>query len=310
MARSTKTYTVWVDNVDDVLAAHQNDPNVDIAEIWNTLTLVEATELTIAAGVITVVQNYHTVDTAGDAASDDLDTITLGTNIEEGTILVIRPDNDARTIVIKHNTGNILCPGGEDITLKNEEDSAMLMYDETLVKWIVISYTISIISSQFALTAGGGQPTTTNGCADAVKLELGTNDVDIVTLNFDKDNDEYAVWQFPLPDDYDGGTVLYRVYWSHPAAAAFVVYWELSLLMVGDDDAMDQAWGAAISVNDAGGTTNDKYITAWSAAVTPAGSPAAGASGFFRLMRDANHASDTLDVDARVHSIQIEYTRA
>lgn len=139
MARSTLSYTPKVDNTNDVMAEHVNTLQTNQEKIWNTLAFVEATELTIdAAGAIIVTQNYHTVDTLADAASDDLDTITISGNIGEGSILIIRPDHTDRTIVVKHNTGNIMCNGNADITLDDSHDLAILIYDETLVKWMAM----------------------------------------------------------------------------------------------------------------------------------------------------------------------------
>ena len=79
-------------------------------------------------------------------------------------------------------------------------------------------------------------------------------------------------------------------------------------MAVGNDDAMDASWGTAIAVTDTGGTGNDLYISAWSAAVTIAGTPVAGDLAFFRLMLDTSES--TIDVDARVHAIQVRYTRS
>lgn len=86
--------------------------------------LAEVSELTIAAGVITVTTNYHSVDTEADAASDDLDTVS-GT--ENGGIYLLRPSNDARSIVVKHGTGNIETVGGVDITLAEDDDLVFLV---------------------------------------------------------------------------------------------------------------------------------------------------------------------------------------
>jgi hypothetical protein len=89
----------------------------------------DAAALTIAAGVITRTQVYHRVDTQGGGATDNLDTINGGT---EGDILVIRPENDARTIVVRHNIGNIWLINGSDITLDDAEDHLLLIYDGTV----------------------------------------------------------------------------------------------------------------------------------------------------------------------------------
>ena len=67
------------------------------------INLTDPTELTIAAGVITVTQGYHTVDTQGDAPSDDLDTINGGTI---GDLLVLSGANDAREVQLT-DAGNI-----------------------------------------------------------------------------------------------------------------------------------------------------------------------------------------------------------
>ena len=136
MARATLAHTTKVDNTTDVMAAHINLLQTNQEKIWNTFAFVEPTELTIAAGVITVTSNYHTVDTAADAVSDDLDTITISGNIGEGSLLVIRPDHTDRDIVIKHGTGNILCAGNADITLDDSHDFAILIYDATLASWM------------------------------------------------------------------------------------------------------------------------------------------------------------------------------
>lgn len=90
------------------------------------------TTLTIATGTVTATQSSHKIDTEASAASDDLDTIN-GTSADR--LLFISPANDARTVVIKHNTGNILCVGNADLTMDDAHDFAILWYDGTLAKW-------------------------------------------------------------------------------------------------------------------------------------------------------------------------------
>jgi len=110
--------------------------NAKFNEIKNYITkgleLKNLTELTIAAGVITITECFHTVDTEADDPSDDLDTINGGTI---GAILVIKPVNGARTVIVKHNTGNIWLKGQTDITLDDLEDGLILIYTAGS-KWI------------------------------------------------------------------------------------------------------------------------------------------------------------------------------
>lgn len=76
-----------------------------------------ATELTIAAGVVTVTQVKHTL-AAQAGVTDDLDTINVDADIPstyEGIALLTAATGD--TITIKHSTGNIELSGLADIVL-------------------------------------------------------------------------------------------------------------------------------------------------------------------------------------------------
>lgn len=80
-----------------------------------------STELTISAGVVTATKSSHTIDTEGNAASDDLDTISGGA---EGDILHLEANNAARTVVLKDGTGNLRLEG--DFSMDNTQDTIML----------------------------------------------------------------------------------------------------------------------------------------------------------------------------------------
>jgi len=108
------------------------DPGEDgIVDKVKGLNLATASELTIATGVITVTQSVHTVDTEGDAGTDDLDTINGGATVQ---LIILRAEDDAHTVVVKHNTGNIWLKRKQDLSLDDLEDGLMLFWDGT--KWI------------------------------------------------------------------------------------------------------------------------------------------------------------------------------
>ena len=88
-----------------------------------------ATELTIAAGAITVTRNLHTLDTEDDAASDDLDTMTAGTAVAAGFLLTVLVGDTARAITLKDGTGNLAL--GRDIVVHGANQMAVLVYDGT-----------------------------------------------------------------------------------------------------------------------------------------------------------------------------------
>lgn len=101
--------------------------------IGTFLNLGAATELTIDGdGAIAVTRSYHSVDTNADGATDDLSTISGGT---EGDVVVLRANNSGRSVVVKNGVGNILC--GADVTLDNVADSITLLYDGA--NWLKIA---------------------------------------------------------------------------------------------------------------------------------------------------------------------------
>lgn len=92
------------------------------------------TKLTVNAGAITVIKNYHLVDGQGDA-NDDLDTINGG---HDGMELTLQAEDDAVTITIRDNSvggGNIELEGNASIVLDTVKDKAYLLYDGTNSIW-------------------------------------------------------------------------------------------------------------------------------------------------------------------------------
>jgi hypothetical protein len=102
------------------------------------LQFATASELTISSGAITPTQNWHIVDTEGDAATDDLTTIG-STDSVDGSILFLTQANDARVITIKHLTGNIYCPRSIDILISVSQRPVGLIYSSSSEKWLVFS---------------------------------------------------------------------------------------------------------------------------------------------------------------------------
>lgn len=92
------------------------------------ITLLDATELTIASGAVTVTSGYHAVDTESDAASDDLATLTA-TGLTAGHLVVLRAENVSRVVTLKDGTGNLLLNG--DYALSATDRTITLIYDGT-----------------------------------------------------------------------------------------------------------------------------------------------------------------------------------
>jgi len=141
-----KTHSHTVPDHDHSAGSSQGGQNL---KKIRELQLDTAVEVTIAAGVITPPQMYVKVDTEADAATDDLVTITAPP-ASAARLLVIAPINAARTVVVKHNTGNIWT-GGDDISLEDLGDHLILIYDGT--EWAVIGGSAAIAGTHSVLSA-------------------------------------------------------------------------------------------------------------------------------------------------------------
>lgn len=134
-------------------------------------------ELTISTGAVTAGElTYFTIDTEGDAATDDLDTIN---GVLDGKVIVISSADDARDVVVKHNTGNIYNPAGQDITLGKTQDIIELRYDADLTKWIVVSYQNADTELK-PLTLATAQASTSGTTIDFTSLPSGLKKITVM----------------------------------------------------------------------------------------------------------------------------------
>ena len=158
-----------------------------------------STELTIdGSGDVTRTQASHNIDTNGGAGTDNLDGIAGGA---DGMFLLIRPNNDGRTVVVRHNqnataTKNILLAGGDDATLDDIQDFLFLIYDSALDTngaWVEISrstetsaYTdvdaIAAVEGEATLALSGAVEITGILTIDVINEKTGAAGVTIETV--------------------------------------------------------------------------------------------------------------------------------
>jgi hypothetical protein len=159
------------------------------------------------------------------------------------------------------------------------------------------------------IPAGAMTPATTNGCASIATAETTTNKINYRYLGFDAAAVEYAWFYIPSPKSYNASTLTARFEWTHPSTVTnFGVVWQIEILSLTDDDALDTAVGTAVTVTDTGGTTGDFYQSAETGAITPSNTAAKQDGLFVRVSRLATSGSDTLAVDANLIAVQIYYT--
>ena len=157
--------------------------------------------------------------------------------------------------------------------------------------------------------AGAMRPTVSNGCAALTDVETTAGRPDMTVLDFDATADEHAQFQVGFPKSWNLGTVTFQIFWTSTATDTDGVTWALQGVACSDGDTLDVAYGTPVTVDDLNqSTAEDLYVTAESAAVTIAGTPAAGDECFFRLFRDVSDANDTATEDARLLGVKFFYT--
>lgn len=260
---------------------------------------------TFAPGLTTIATNSTTAVTAAAApASGDvrqvkfLSLYNADTASMTATVRVV--DNGTNRILVK-----VELAAGERLEYTDGHGFRVLT-DTGAEKAATSGGDSSVGRHMVPIMAGSMGPSSSGGCAALATTVSAANQPDIVTLNFDASTQEYAQFALAMPESWDEGTITFQPIWSHASTTTnFGVVWDLQAVAVSNDDAIAAAFGTAQTSTDTGGTTNDLYVGPESAAITVAGTPAAGDTVLFRLSRVTGNGSDTMAVDARLHGIRL-----
>jgi len=150
-------------------------------------------------------------------------------------------------------------------------------------------------------------PATTNG-ASAVQVQTTAVRPDIKALDFLANTNQFAQFSVAFPKSWNAGTVTYQVYWSPGGTNTGNCIFGLQGISLADNDTIDQAYGTAVLITDAGiGAQKKQQISAVSGAVTIA-NVGDSKQTYFQFLRDATAGADTFSSDARVLGIKIFFT--
>ncbi len=150
-------------------------------------------------------------------------------------------------------------------------------------------------------------PTKSNGCASRTQVETTAGRPDMDVLDFDASADEHAQFSVAFPKSWNLGTVTYQAFWTSTATDTDGVAWGLQGVAMNDNETIDVTYGTAIVVTDnAQGAVEELLVSAESAAVTIAGTPADNDLTYFRIGRDVS--GDAMAGDARLHGVKIFFT--
>ena len=221
------------------------------------------------------------------------------------------------------NGASLVLPGATNITTAAGDYAVFRAYGAGVVRCIAFTKASGksvIFPSLTDISARGqGKETifvpavsmtsrTTNG-PSAGSVEMSTNKNMFKTLDFDTTTQEFAQFEVWFPKSWNLGTVTFQPMWSHAATTTnFGVAFGLAGVARSDNDAGDVAFGTAVTSVDTGGTTNNIYLGPESAAITIAGTPAAGDTVLFQINRTVADAGDTMAIDARLHGVRLFFT--
>jgi hypothetical protein len=156
------------------------------------------------------------------------------------------------------------------------------------------------------IDASAMRPKATNG-AGFSDYDSGASDVTLYCADFDTTTQEYAQFKMAMPEIWDEGTVTFKPYWTNTAGLSTeTVVFSLAGLALGNDDAINASFGTVQTSSDTWIAQNDLHVGPESAAITIAGTPAAGDLVVFEVSRVV--ASDNMTGDARLIGLMLYVT--
>lgn len=161
-------------------------------------------------------------------------------------------------------------------------------------------------SFNMPLPASTWVPRPSNGCSDPETRESTSNKRVREVVNFDGASREHMQLEVFLPKSYSGGTIKYRVHWECSGMSSGDAVFGLQAASLADNETIDMAYGTAIEITDSHNGSGKRMVSAWSAAMTPSGSPAGGEALSLQFYRKSDNAADTLDAtDVQVACVEL-----
>ena len=147
---------------------------------------------------------------------------------------------------------------------------------------------------------------TTSGAAIG-STETTTNKVMLKSFDFDASSIEYVQFTVRMPKSWNEGTFTAAFLWTAASGSGDVI-WGIQGVAIGNDDAIDAAFGTAQTATDSLIAANDNHVSPTTSAATIAGTPAAEDWVVFQVYRNATAGGDTLGVDAQLLGVTIYVT--
>ena len=296
---TTFAFQTWADTANDLLKI-RNAGNSAWINVYKLSTGgPEQGADIVSASALPVLADGLFNDVTGTTGITSINTLGVG------VMKILQFD---AAVTLTHHATNLVLPAGVNIT--TVAGQVLTFYEYAAGDWRLVSSSLPTAGKQtIPIPASSMRPTVSNGAAAITDAETTAGRPDITAFAFDASADEAVQFQIPMPKSWDLGTLTFDVQWASTATDTDGVAWALQLLYVPDNSTIDAAYGTAVVVtDDAQGAAEEQYQTAESAAVTAAGSPAAGGMLYGRLFRDVSDANDDMTEDALLQAIKLHIT--
>jgi hypothetical protein len=165
------------------------------------------------------------------------------------------------------------------------------------------------------ISARNMTPSVTAGATALASVEYPTNDMTHSVLVFPGiTSDKSAEFNIVMPPSWDRGAIKFKAFWAPGHTDANpdeFISLSLAAGAFSNDDGLDSTLGTPQIISDQATSDDDMHVSAASAAITVAGSPALGDVIHFKLTRDFDYAGAgaAMDVDLRLFGVLIQYQK-
>ena len=168
---------------------------------------------------------------------------------------------------------------------------------------------VVIGTQQFGVGSQGIYPGISNPANAIQQREQGTFNQQVKYIAFPDGADTLAYLDWFPPQNWDAGTVKFKLYWTTqlPSVAAETIEIEVSGVARSNDDAIGAVdFGTAVVITDIVLAVDDTHITSQSASMTIAGTPAKFDWVQFKFLRDIS--ADNMQGEVQLMGCVIEFT--
>jgi hypothetical protein len=295
-----------------LLTVAEADGNPSVATV-DTITVTNGTLTDDGSGNVTLNLLTGTLDNAFDAGKtiDGANSLANAVRIGDGTTPIclytdatlgpqVRPCTDANTTTI--------IPTNFTWCLYNIESTECIETVDPDGASVKAMWTYNTSYRPLKSIWFGAGSLSTDGTQCAAPAEATINSGPKIWTIICTDNDASTIYgSVQMPDSWDGGTVTFEHVYIQTAADTSALNGDIAAQCRGNSETPSSTWGTEVAIDDAGVSgSNDNDFTV-SAAVTPAGTCAAGDMLYFRYQLDA---TGTTTAVATLHHVgfKMEYS--